>query len=1090
MATVTPGTSSPTYRLVRPSTMAVVPELDDQQRLVVEHPGGPLLVLAGPGTGKTTTLVEAIVRRIEEGAHPDSVLALTFSRKAAEQLRDRVAARVGRTMSASIGSTFHSFAYGLIRAKAPADIYEGPLRLLSAPEQDVVLQELLTDAPESIRWPESLKFAVGTRGFAREVQAVLSRAREKGLEGPDLIRLGEENGRPEYVAAGAFLDQYLDVLDSQAAVDYADLIRRAAKVADEHRDELRTRYAHVFVDEYQDTDPSQVALVQHLAGDGRNLVVVGDPHQSIYAFRGAEVRGILQFPAQFPQADGTPADIAVLRTTRRFGPELAEATRRVAARLPLGGGIPAETAQAFLQPEPDASAPPGRVEVFTAANDRAEGEHLGDLLRRAHLEDGLAWSEMAVLVRSGRQTIPALRRALSSAGVPVEVAADDTPMVREPAVQVLVSALSAVLHLDETDPSVAGYVDPVRAEGLLASPLAGLDVADVRVLARALRAAETAAAAAEDRVPLGSPDLLRSAVVDADGLASVGAADVDAVAKAVGLAALLRRARDVLVAGGSSEEVLWTLWSGTGWPERLRAATERAGGAAARSAHRDLDAVLALFDEAARVEGNRGHTGLESFLATIAAQQIPADTLAERGVRGDAVRLLTAHRSKGLEWRLVVVAHVQEDGWPDIRRRATLLQADRIGVDGLIEPTSTRTLLADERRLFYVACTRARERLVVSAVRSSDEDGEQPSRFLAELVPDTDLWVHHASRPERPLSLDGLVAELRRTCADDTVDDALRHAAARRLVVLAEAHRTNEAWVPAADPASWWGLRAPSRSDEPLRTPGEPVRISASTLTSLETCPAQWFLTSEARAERASTQAQGFGNVAHAIADRLGRQELDGGAVPDVAQVDELMAHVDRVWGQVPFRTPWSGERERDELRKALQRFVAWRQGPDARELLATEERLDALVELPDGTKVQLYGYADRLELDADGRVVVVDLKTGKYPPTNDEVAAHPQLGLYQLAVEHGAVERLAPDAEHGGAELWQLRKDVRGVLKVQRQDPQQSGEDGVRTIERQLSTAVARLRDEEFPARPGEQCGHCDFVVMCPAHHSGTVLS
>ena len=202
---------------------------------VVEHACGPLLVLAGPGTGKTTTLVEAIVRRIEEGAHPDSILALTFSRKAAEQLRDRVAARVGRTMSASIGSTFHSFAYGLIRRYAPSELYLGPLRLLSAPEQDVVLRELLQDHPESVRWPDSLKAALGTRGFAREVHAVLSRAREKDLDGEALQRLGEDNGLPEFVAAGLFLEQYLTILDERAAVDYSDLIRRATIEATIHR---------------------------------------------------------------------------------------------------------------------------------------------------------------------------------------------------------------------------------------------------------------------------------------------------------------------------------------------------------------------------------------------------------------------------------------------------------------------------------------------------------------------------------------------------------------------------------------------------------------------------------------------------------------------------------------------------------------------------------------------------------------------------------------------------------------------------------------------------------------------------------------
>ena len=156
-------------------------------------------------------------------------------------------------------------------------------------------------------------------------------------------------------------------------------------------------------------------------------------------------------------------------------------------------------------------------------------------------------------------------------------------------------------------------------------------------------------------------------------------------------------------------------------------------------------------------------SGVRNFLATLVAQQIPADTLSERGVRGAAVRLLTAHRSKGLEWRLVVVAHVQAEGWPDLRRRSTLLQADRIGSDGLVPPVTPRELLLEERRLFYVACTRARQRLVVTAVASREDDGEQPSRFLGELGVDV---THVKGRPARPLSLAGLVSELRRTVTD------------------------------------------------------------------------------------------------------------------------------------------------------------------------------------------------------------------------------------------------------------------------------------------------------------------------------------
>src|SRR5919112_2773608 len=212
-----------TYRLVRPALIDTSPvSLDAEQQRVVDHEGGPLLVLAGPGTGKTTTLVEAIVDRIERrGVDPSEVLALTFSRKAAEQLRDRVTARLGRTTGSAICSTIHSFAYGLIRRYAPRELYRAPLRLLSAPEQDVVVRELLRPTPESVRWPEELNRALETRGFAREVQMVLSRAREKGMEAEDLVALGESEDVPVYVAAGLFLQSYLVNLDDQSATDYA-----------------------------------------------------------------------------------------------------------------------------------------------------------------------------------------------------------------------------------------------------------------------------------------------------------------------------------------------------------------------------------------------------------------------------------------------------------------------------------------------------------------------------------------------------------------------------------------------------------------------------------------------------------------------------------------------------------------------------------------------------------------------------------------------------------------------------------------------------------------------------------------------------
>ncbi len=1083
-------TAGPTYRFAPAAAVAQVPVLDEHQQRVVDHEGGPLLVLAGPGTGKTTTLVEAIVDRIENrGARPDEVLALTFSRKAADQLRDRVTARLGRTTSTQLSSTFHSFAYALVRRYAPAELYEAPLRLLSAPEQDVILRELLVDHPESVQWPDRFKQAMSTRGFAREVHAVLGRAREKGLDGEALRRLGEAEGIDEYVAAGLFLEQYLDSLDSLGATDYADLIRRARIEAEDHRDELREQFRYVFVDEYQDTDPGQVALLQAIVGDGRDLVAVGDPHQSIYGFRGAEVRGILEFPTEFPKADGTPADVVALRTVRRFGPGILAPAQRVAGRIGLRGTIPAQARDRFLAPQAEGAAyGPGRVQVRTFDTERAEAEHLADLLRRAHLEDGIPWDEMAVLVRSGRASIGPLRRALGAAGVPVEVARDEVPLVRDPAVLPLLDALRTVVNLDNDDPTHVEHIDAARAEALLTGPLGGLDAGDVRRLARLLRNREKDLCQETGATPRSSRELVRAAVLDSTCLTAI---DEPEAARARALAELLARARADLDAGASAEEVLWTLWSGTAWPQRLRRSVE-SGGGAARRAHRDLDSVCALFDVALRVGERREHLSVGAFLEGLVQQEIPADTLADNGARGAAVRLLTAHRSKGLEWRLVVAAHVQAEGWPDLRRRSTLLQADRIGpstagglVGSVVPPLTARELLMEERRLFYVACTRARERLIVTAVRSAEDEGEQPSRFLDELGSHVE---HVVGRPVRPLSLDGLVAELRRTVASPDSDPGLRDAAARRLARLAAERVGRRAAVAAADPANWWGTRAASRAAEPIRPEDRPVPVSASMLDSLAVCPTQWFLEREAGGSGRAHQSANLGELVHALAERV----ASGDAPPDP---DALMAYVDEVWDRLDFRTPWSKQREHDRVRAALERFVDWHEA-NPRTLVGREERFSTVVEV-DGERVQVTGYADRVELDTDGRVVVVDLKTGRTKPSDVSVKTHVQLALYQYAVDHGALDEQLPRGdggasyEAGGAELVQLGlMDGGPDATVQKQPVHLEDGPERNDLRGRLAHAASLIREEHFPAVAGQQCRTCTFVSLCPAKSAGAVVA
>ncbi|MER6994161.1 ATP-dependent helicase, partial [Streptomyces sp. NPDC000410] len=455
----TPGT----YRLVRTAPGPVDPPLlDASQRAVVDHARGPLLVLAGPGTGKTTTLVEAVAERITRGADPERLLVLTFSRKAAVELRDRMALRLGGGRRAPQATTFHSYCYALVRAHQDADLFSEPLRLLSGPEQDVAVRDLLAGHVDlerhgraGVRWPDELRACLTTRGFADEVRAVLARSRELGL-GPDaLAAFARRTGRPDWGAAAAFLAEYLDVLDLQGVLDYAELVHRAALLAEAPG--FAAPYDAVFVDEYQDTDPAQVRLLRALAGGGRTLVAFGDPDQSIYAFRGADVNGILDFPAAFPRPDGGPAPVAVLTTSRRSGAGLLAATRLLTQRMPLTR-LPSEKVRAHRELKPVRAG--GRVEVYTYPTASTELDNIADILRRAHLEDGVPWNDMAVLVRAGGRTIPAARRALTAAGVPVETDGDDIPLRHEPAIAPLLTAL----RLAATSP--AGGADASGAGGV------------------------------------------------------------------------------------------------------------------------------------------------------------------------------------------------------------------------------------------------------------------------------------------------------------------------------------------------------------------------------------------------------------------------------------------------------------------------------------------------------------------------------------------------------------------------------------------------------------------------------------------------
>ena len=341
-AVAAPGATRRAYRLVRAAPPPSPPLAEDPvQQRIVAHTAGPLLVIGGPGTGKTATLVAAIAARVREGADPASVLALTFSRRGANALRDRISGSTPGPRAEPLVRTFPAYAYGLLR-RAAAEAGEPAPRLLTGPEQDLVIRELL-DGADPAQWPENLWPALHTRAFATELRDLLARAVERGVSPADLAAYGSARGRADWAAAARFYAQYLQVLAlrdatgrGSVAYDAAELVRAATGILTEDPDLLaaeRRRLSYVYVDELADTDPAQVDLLATIAGGGKHLVAFGDPDSSTFVFRGSDPAVVHAFPDRFPVPDGGPAPAVTLGRSHRTGTAIVKAAHRVAVRL-------------------------------------------------------------------------------------------------------------------------------------------------------------------------------------------------------------------------------------------------------------------------------------------------------------------------------------------------------------------------------------------------------------------------------------------------------------------------------------------------------------------------------------------------------------------------------------------------------------------------------------------------------------------------------------------------------------------------------------------------------------------------------------
>jgi superfamily I DNA/RNA helicase/RecB family exonuclease len=1012
---------------------------------------GVVRVLGGPGTGKSSLLIDAAAARIGAGADPESVLLLTGSGRIGVQARSALTTTLLGSQHAGpcravirepLVRSVHSYAFAVLRLAAQR-AGGPPPRLVTSAEQDVIIADLLAGemADGAGLWPAELRAALGTAGFAAELRELLTRCAERGVEPQQLERVGRLSNRPEWVAAGRFARNYEQVMLLRAAVGTAapqattpavgaaELVGAALEVlaADpELLADQRGRIGVLLVDDAQQLDPQAALLVRVLAAGADLTLLAGDPTQAVFGFRGAESAALL----------GGETPSVTLTKSHRCAPAVARAVSGIARRLADGCDIDGTGDDC------------GSVTATLAASADAEAALIADCLRRAHLFSGVPWSQMAVIVRSVPRAAAGLPHALARAGVPVAPSAMTGSLIAQPAAHALLTVLAAT-----TD-----GLDGEQALTLLTGPIGRVDPVSLRQLRRTLRRAE------KNDSPRDFGELLVDAVTG-ESSARLTAAQ----------AWPLRRVRAVLDAaagshgrGEDARNTLWAAWQRSGLQRRWLVACERDGQSGAQ-AGRDLDAVTALFDATDEYLAHTAGASLRGLIDHLTAQQLHA-TAPEPAAAAEQVAVLSAHAALGHEWDVVVIAGLQEGLWPNTIPRGGVLGTQRLldFLDGVDQNVSMRApLLAEERRLLVAAMGRARKRLLVTAIdgeADGNDEASMPSPFFTEIAQWTTGGAAEVLPPvaaPRVLSTAAVVGRLRGVvcAARDAVTDATRRCAAMQLARLAEAA------VPGADPAGWYGM-TPVSTTEPMWSredhPEHIVTLTPSSLQTLTDCPLRWL------AERhGGTDPRDLGSTVGSILHAL--------IAEPAGNEPQLLAALERAWQQLPFESRWHSDNELTRHRAMIQAFVEWRAHTRGE---LTEVGVEVDIDGAVDTNVRLRGRVDRIERDAAGRLVIVDVKTGKTPVSKDDAQRHAQLAAYQLAVAEGLV---ADGNEPGGGRLVYLGRTGSAGATEREQDPLTPE---VRAQWREkIHEAADATAGPQFVARINDGCSHCPLKPSCPAH-------
>ena len=1018
----------------------------------MEHSGGPLLVLGGAGSGKTTVLAERFAHLAAQGAPPESLLVLCYSTAAADALRRRLEDRLPGAYEELAVTTFHGFCARLLRDEALEAGLDPFVAPVSAADRLAMLLEAIDELP--LRHHDLRGNPSATLGAI--VQRI-DRLKDELVTADDYAAwagaLPEERAREREFAALYAAHERL--LDEAGTLDVGDLVLQSFRLLRNTahvRARLAERHRHVLVDELQDASFAQGLLLRLLAADG-NVTAAADPDQAIFRFRGAATKNVDDFRAEWPAAT-----VARLETSYRSRQNILDAALAIVPEKELHGE------------------PGGEVAFWRCASERAQAQAVAAEVERLIAREDVAPEDVCVLVRSVRGEGQAVAVAFEERAVPYRLSGAAAFFQRAE-----VRDLLAWLRL-LVDPGDAGAV--VRALARPPVELRAIDLARVTQIARRRKLDMVAALGAALESPQIPPEA-RERITHFLRLHRAAAAAIDSTRPDLYVHRLVERLglrRQLLFA--ASTEVVERLQNLAKFAELAADYVRRAPQATGRDFARSIAAVA---DAGLREEE------------------------AAAGEQPHGVRVMSMHAAKGLEFDHVYLLGLMAARMPGPRRRALEPIPDAL-IKEAVPPDTKATHAAEMRRLLHVAMTRARRRLVIAFPERSERGAlQQPSPFaeearaavegeweekreelfgpaetlqstfrilrdellttvaqvggrLGELRFDTDLDVSHAV--VRYLELLKLAALMERTRSSEAeVGDLLPEINARLLqAVTAEQREIFETsaldeYLLDAERDEKLRARAVAQRSEPslesfLPKRGDGLALSASDIETYRTCPLKYKFARVFRIPSEPTLNQRFGILVHQVLERYHAAEAAG--------LPTLLNLLEAGWRRGGFG---DSEEERQFRAKATQALVRYhdRFRDDDAEPVWFERSFQFRI----GPHL-LRGRVDRVDRLPEGGYELIDYKTGR-PKSAAQLRDDVQLSLYAV----------------GAREAWQLEAPQQAyyyVLDDAKVPVPRSEEDRDWITETVFEVADGILGQGFEPTPSFAACSVCDYRIACPA--------